>query len=276
MVGLRAMPARNGPTGQPDAGARVQYQQAKRYNRPCSAFRIAPQTPRLARKPRMTAAAAAPIRIDFVSDVVCPWCAIGLAALEKAITEVGDRVQVDLHVQPFELNPGMAPEGEDILEHLAHKYGRTPDELRQTQEMIRQRGAEVGFVFRPEGRGRIYNTFDAHRLLDWADAEGQSGQQLALKRALLQAYFTEGKNPSDHAVLIQAAASVGLDAARAAAVLAADDGAQHVRTVQAFYRSAGIQSVPSIIFNQKHLVSGGQPVAVFADVLRRLADQPDT
>lgn len=222
----------------------------------------------------MTTSSPTPIRIDFVSDVVCPWCAIGLAALERAIAEVGDQVQVDLHVQPFELNDAMAPEGEDIVEHLARKYGRTPEQLQQIQEMIRQRGAEVGFVFRPEGRGRIYNTFDAHRLLEWAGEHGQPGQQLALKRALLTAYFTHGQDPSSHEVLAQAAEAVGLDGAQAREVLASGEGAQAVRQAEDFYRGAGIQSVPSIIFNQQHLVSGGQPVAVFADVLRQLARQP--
>lgn len=209
------------------------------------------------------------LKIDFVSDVVCPWCAIGLKSLEAAIERSG--VAVALHFQPFELNPDMAPEGEDIIEHISRKYGSTPDQVAQNQERIRERGAAVGFDF-GSGRTRIYNTFDAHRLLHWA---GLEGRQQALKEAVLGAYFTDGKNPADHAVLAACAVAAGLDGARAAAVLAGDDYAGEVRARERFYHQQGIHGVPAIIFNDRHLIEGGQPVEVFERALRQLAAQPD-
>lgn len=212
-----------------------------------------------------------PLRIDFVSDVSCPWCAVGLGALEQALANVGDALDVELHFQPFELNPHMRPGGQDITEHLTQKYGSTPEQQTAIRDTIRQRGAEVGFTFRPEGRGRIYNTFNAHRLLHWADVEGQPGQQPALKKALLKAYFTDGQSPESHDTLLQAVAAVGLDVARAREVLASDEFTAEVRAGQQLFLNAGIHSVPAVIFNRQHLISGGQPVAVFEDALRQLA-----
>lgn len=211
------------------------------------------------------------LRIDFVSDVSCPWCAVGLAALEQALQRLDGVVQAELHFQPFELNPQMPPGGQDITEHLTQKYGSTPEQQEKIREHIRQRGAEVGFVFRPEGRGRIYNTFDAHRLLHWAEAEG-SGHQHALKKALLEAYFTEGLAPESHAVLLDCAERVGLDRARAAQLLASDALTAEVRAQQRYYLDAGIQSVPAVIINHRHLISGGQPVEVFERALRQIAE----
>lgn len=212
-----------------------------------------------------------PLRIDFVSDVSCPWCAVGLGALEQALANVGDALDVELHCQPFELNPHMPPGGQDITEHLTQKYGSTPEQQTAIRDTIRQRGAEVGFTFRPEGRGRIYNTFDAHRLLHWADVEGQPGQQPALKKALLKAYFTDGQSPESQDTLLQAVADAGLDVARAREVLASSEFTAEVRAEQQLFLNAGIHSVPAVIFNRQHLISGGQPVAVFEDALRQLA-----
>lgn len=214
---------------------------------------------------------ATPLRIDFVSDVSCPWCAVGLGALEQALAHVGDALDVELHFQPFELNPHMPPGGQDITEHLTQKYGSTPAQQTAIRDTIRQRGAEVGFTFRPEGRGRIYNTFNAHRLLHWADVEGQPGQQPALKKALLKAYFTDGQSPESHDTLLQAVADAGLDVARAREVLASDAFTAEVRAAQQLFLNAGIHSVPAVIFNRQHLISGGQPTAVFEDALRQLA-----
>ncbi|KFN49487.1 DsbA family oxidoreductase [Arenimonas composti] len=210
-----------------------------------------------------------PLRIDFVSDIVCPWCAIGLSALEAAIRRVGDAVTVALHVQPFELNPGLGPAGEDLVAHLQKKYAIGAAQIAASQEAIRQRGAELGFTFAPERR-RIHDTFDGHRLLHWAGIEG-GGRQLALKRALLAAYFTDGRDVSDHAVLVEAAGSVGLDLVRAREVLGNGEFADEVRAAEKFFVDAGIRGVPAIIFNRTHLISGGQPVEVFERALRQLA-----
>lgn len=211
---------------------------------------------------------AAAIRIDFVSDVTCPWCAIGLNALERAIERVGDEVAVELHFQPFELNPQMAPEGEDAAEHLAAKYGLSPEQLARNRELLRERGEAVGFTFGE--RTRVYNTFDAHRLLDWAGAQS-ADRQRALKHALLQAYHGEGRDMSSHDVLVEVAAGIGLDADAARAVLASDAHAEAVRRQQRLYAGRGIQAVPSVIFDDQHLIQGGQPVEVFEQALRQLA-----
>lgn len=209
-----------------------------------------------------------PNRIDFVSDIVCPWCAIGLRALEEAMQRVGDAVTVDLHFQPFELNPDMPAAGENIDAHLMRKYGINATEVAHNREQIRQRGEALGFAFRVRPDGRIYNTFDAHRLLHWAGVEGK---QHALKLALLRCYFSDGGNPADHATLIAVADAVGLDGERARQILAGDTYATEVRERQRFYTSHGIRAVPSVIFNERQLIQGGQPVATFEQALRQLA-----
>ena len=213
------------------------------------------------------------MKIDFVSDVSCPWCAVGLSALEQALANIGDALPVDLHFQPFELNPQMAPEGEDIVEHLTRKYGIDAAQVATNTANIRQRGQEVGFDFGLGKRSRVYNTFDAHRLLHWAGVHGPAGSQLALKHALLKAYFTEGRDPSDHATLLQAVAEVELDATEAAAILASERYVAEVRQAETFYQQAGIHAVPAVIINDKHLISGGQPVEVFERALRQIAAQ---
>jgi predicted DsbA family dithiol-disulfide isomerase len=211
---------------------------------------------------------AAQLKIDFVSDVSCPWCVIGLKSLETALTKVKGDIQVELHFQPFELNPQMGAEGQDIVEHITQKYGSSPTDIERNREAIRARGAALGFEFNMQKRGRIYNTFDAHRLLHWAESEGK---QEALKNALFTAYFTEGRDPSDHAVLADLAQKVGLDAQRAAAILASDEFSAEVREREKFYTDRGIQAVPSVIINDQHLIQGGQPSEVFEQALRQLA-----
>ncbi len=213
------------------------------------------------------------LKIDFVSDVSCPWCAIGLHALEQAADRIKDKVQVDLHFQPFELNADMAPEGEDVLEHLQRKYGAPPEQMQKNREAIAERGAALGFQFNMDKRGRIYNTFDAHRLLHWLEEQGTSAQQTALKHALFTAYFTNGEDPSNHDVLLRLVRELGLDEARAKAILESDEYAQDVREREAFYHQHGINSVPAIIVNDRHLIQGGQPVEVFEQALVKLAEQ---
>ena len=211
-----------------------------------------------------------PVKIDFVSDVACPWCAIGLAALERAIASVGDDLQVELHFQPFELNPDMGAEGESIADHLGRKYGLSAEQLTQNGEALRQRGEALGVRIDLQKRDRIYNTFDAHRLLHWAGELGVAQQQ-ALKRALLQAYHGDGRNVSDRDTLVDIAAAVGLDAGETRRILETDTYAAQVREREHFYQQHGIRAVPSVIFNDRHLVQGGQPPEVFEQALRQLA-----
>ncbi|MFM0193717.1 DsbA family oxidoreductase [Paraburkholderia strydomiana] len=209
-----------------------------------------------------------PLTIDFVSDIACPWCAIGLSSLQLALARLGDAVDAQIVVHPFELNPQMGPEGEAIVDYLGKKYGRTPEQIAQTQEMIRERGASVGFNFGP--RNYVYNTFDAHRLLHWA---GLEGKQLPLKLELLRAYHSEGRDPSNHDVLVAAAQAVGLDADAARNVLQSGDYADEVRAEEEEFQSHGIQSVPAIIFNRRYLVSGGQPVETFEQVIQQILSE---
>jgi len=206
------------------------------------------------------------MKIDFVSDVTCPWCAIGLAALEQAIARLGDEVQVELRMQPFELNPDMPPEGEDIAHYAARKYGASAEELAARQALVRQRAAEVGLQFGT--RTRVWNTFDAHRLLHWAGIEGR---QRELKHALLSAYHQRGDNPGSREVLLRAAAEAGLDPERARAVLESDEFAAEVRERVRHWQALGIHAVPTVIVDDRHLIQGGQPVEVFEQALREIA-----
>ena len=209
------------------------------------------------------------MKIDFVSDVACPWCAVGLNALEIALQRIGGDIPVELHFQPFELNPQMGPAGEDAVAYLSAKYGISAEQIAHNQAAIRERGAAVGFAFGI--RARVWNTFDAHRLLHWAGVEGAAGAQRALKHALLQAYHGQGLNPSDAEVLASAAASAGLDETRAREVLGSDEFSTEVRQAEALWQQAGIRSVPSVVVNDRHLIQGGQPPEVFEQALRQIA-----
>jgi len=209
-----------------------------------------------------------PMKIDFVSDVSCPWCVIGLGGLEEALKRLDGVVEAEITLQPFELNPDMPPEGQNIGEHVFQKYGATPEQSAGNRQAIRERAAEVGFTIATDKDSRIYNTFDAHRLLHWA---GLKGRQLPLKHALFAAYFTDGKNPGDPEVLVEAAASVGLDPVEARAVVESDRFAEHIRNLERQWWEAGVASVPTIIINDKYVISGGQPAALFEKALRRIS-----
>ena len=215
------------------------------------------------------------LKIDFVSDIACPWCAIGLKSLDQALERVAGDISAELHFQPFELNPQMAPEGQEITEHITEKYGITPAQAHANRENIRLRGEQLGFTFSKAdqpggGRSRIYNTFDAHRLLHWAELVG-ADRQKALKEGLLKAYFTDGENPSSHEVLVRVAGEAGLDPVRAREILATAEYTDEVRQRESFYLGQGIHSVPAVIINDRHLISGGQPPEVFEQALRQIA-----
>lgn len=211
------------------------------------------------------------IHIDFVSDISCPWCAIGLQSLLQALRQLPAGIAVQLQMQPFELNPLMPPEGQALDAHLQEKYGASPEQSAQMHAQIAARGAALGFAFSP-ARTHIYNTFDAHRLLHWASVEGPPGAQLALQQALFAAYFSQAQNPSDHAVLLRVAQSVGLDGARAQAVLQGNEFANAVRAREDLFQQRGIRSVPSVIFNERAMLQGGHLPEVFAQALHELAE----
>lgn len=213
-------------------------------------------------------ASPTPLRIDFVSDVSCPWCAVGLASLQQALGRLDGTVQADIHLQPFELNPQLPAAGEDATEHLMHKYGIDAAQVDANRAVIRERAAAVGFDFNMGRGSRVYNTFDAHRLLHWAELEGR---HLALKQALLRAYFTDGEDVASHEVLARLAGEAGLDIEEARRVLASDRYADEVRAQELFFQQRGIRSVPATIVNGTHLIPGGQPPEVFEQALREIA-----
>jgi predicted DsbA family dithiol-disulfide isomerase len=210
---------------------------------------------------------AAPLRIDFVSDVACPWCVIGLRSLKQALDAVGPEVAAEIHFQPFELNPDMPAEGENTTEHVQKKYGSTPERSAAARQAIREGGEKLGFTFNYGPESRIWNTFDAHRLLHWARIEGR---QLELKEALFKANFTDQLSTSDHEVLVRAAKEAGLDERQARRILASGEYADEVRQEEEVWRNRGINAVPSVIFNQRWMVQGGQPPQVFEQAIREI------
>jgi predicted DsbA family dithiol-disulfide isomerase len=226
------------------------------------------------------------LHIDFVSDVVCPWCVVGLGGLETALAALkAEGIEAQIHFQPFELNPQMAPEGENIVEHIGRKYGSTPEQSAANRATITQRAAEAmpdfadgrPFEMRMGPDSRIWNTFDAHRLLHWAGTVGAPDEarraQMALKKALFRTHFTDGKVLPDAGVLADAAAAAGLDRAEAVEVLVSGRYADEVRAAQDLWRARGINAVPAVVVEGKYLISGGQPAGVFEEALRRMAGE---
>lgn len=204
--------------------------------------------------------------IAFVSDVACPWCAIGLASLEQALARLHGEVETTFRVEPFELNPDMGPEGAEVVPYLARKYGRTPEQVAQTQARIRERGAAVGFTFGE--RKHVWNTFDAHRMLHWAGLEGRA---LELERALLRAYHGEGRNPGAKDVLVELAGAVGLDAARAKSILEGREFEAQVRERERYWLQRGVSGVPHVVVNDSYAIEGAQPPEAFEQALRQIA-----
>ncbi len=210
------------------------------------------------------------LRIDFVSDVACPWCAVGLASLQQALAKLDGRIEADVHLQPFELSPDMPFEGEDAVDHIMHKYGISEAQSEANRKALRERAAAVGFAYNMQRGSRVWNTFDAHRLLHWAGLQ-DSGKAVALKQALFRAYFTDNENVADRDVLVRIAGDTGLDADEARRMLESDRYADDIRTQERHWQQAGIHSVPAAIVNGQYLISGGQPPEVFENALREIA-----
>lgn len=207
-----------------------------------------------------------PLEITFVSDVACPWCAIGLAGVEQALAHIGPDVDATIRIEPFELNPDMPAEGADITTYIGRKYGRTPEQIAQSQAMIRERGAAVGFTFGP--RERVWNTFNAHRMLHWAGLEGRA---LDLKRALLEAYHGQGRNPGSPEVLVEVATAIGLDPVRAKEVAEGDAYAAEVREHERRWIDLGVSGVPFVLVNGKYAIEGAHPPEDFERGFRQIA-----
>lgn len=217
-------------------------------------------------------AAPVQLRIDFVSDIACPWCAVGLASLRQALARLDGSVAADIHLQPFELAPDMPPEGQDAREHIMRKYGIDAAQSDANRRTIRERAAAVGFDYNVGPGSRVWNTFDAHRLLHWAELRDPA-KALLLKQALFRAYFTDNENVADRTVLVRLADGAGLDADAASGVLETNEFADEVRAQELRYQQAGIHSVPATIVNRRHLIPGGQPPEVFERALRQIAEE---
>ncbi len=211
------------------------------------------------------------IRIDIVSDVVCPWCIIGVKRLEKALLELKqEAIEAELYWHPFELNPAMKPEGQNLREHIAEKYGSSPEASQSARETLTQLGHEVGFTFQFSDNMRIYNTRKAHQLLMWAQ---QEQRQYQLEMVLFEAYFTQGQDVSDPQVLLNAAQTAGIDRDTAQRVLDDDSWANAVASTEQQWIEAGINAVPAFIINKKHLISGAQQPDSLVAALKEVANQ---
>lgn len=210
------------------------------------------------------------VQIDIVSDVMCPWCIVGFKQLEQALGMTDAGAYIRWH--PFELNPAMPSEGQNLGEHIAEKYGQTSEQSAQNRKMLTDLGAALGFTFNFDANSRIVNTFAAHQLLDWSQ---QYGLQHPLKMALFDAHFTDGKDVSQPDVLIEIAASVGLDATDAAAVLSSGSQAEETRTRQKFWTDRGISGVPSMVFDGRYLLTGAQGAPTYAQMLQKVLAEKD-
>ena len=213
---------------------------------------------------------ATPLRIDVVSDVMCPWCIIGFRQLSQALDASGTAHEIHWH--PFELNPQMVAEGQNMREHIIEKYGSTPAQSEQSRQQLKALGDSLGFEFAWDDDTRMHNTFNSHQLLHWA---GTQGRKHDLKLALFSAHFTDRRNLSDVSVLADVAAEIGLDRKEAAAVLDDQRYADDVRKAEEFWQQQGITGVPAMVFNRKHLVTGAQGVENFTSILTQLADMQD-
>ena len=210
------------------------------------------------------------IKIDYVSDVACPWCAVGLGNLNLAMAALSERVNFEVHFRPFELNPNMAQGGQDAIEHLTEKYGLTVEQVKINQANIRTKALVAGFEFHPDGRKRVYNTFHAHRLLYWAAKDHGLQKQAALKKELLITYFCLAVNLDDHANVLDAVKRAGLDIARAQQILEGEEFSKEVRDEEATYTNAGIHSVPAIILNDRYLLQGAQAPQSFINAFEKI------
>ncbi|TQV82687.1 DsbA family oxidoreductase [Exilibacterium tricleocarpae] len=211
-----------------------------------------------------------PLKIDLVSDIVCPWCIIGYLRLQQAQRQLLDELQFEVTWRPFELNPQMPPAGENVTEHLSRKYGRPPEMMLEARRHIVQLGHAVGFQFTLNDERRIYNTFDAHRVLHWAR---EMGRQTEFELALFREYFSAGHNPSAASVLQRVAGGLGLDTDRVDAILSTDAYAAEVRREQRRYQDLGIHSVPAFIVNGSTMITGAQETEQLVNTFRQIARQ---
>lgn len=221
----------------------------------------------------MTQQKAVKLDIQIVSDVVCPWCVIGSRHLLQALEELRDEVRADITWQPFQLNPHIAEEGENLTEHIMRKYGSSVADSQAMRDRLTAMGEAAGFQFNFTPESRTWNTFDAHRAVHWA---GTKGRQHEFMEQLFHAYFTENRNPSDHKTLADAAGALGLDSDELIAVINSDQFRDEVEQALATQQARGISGVPTVIINQQYAITGGQPVENFKRALRQVVSERQT
>jgi predicted DsbA family dithiol-disulfide isomerase len=210
------------------------------------------------------------LKIDVVSDIACPWCAVGIGNLMQAINALGIREQINLEFQPFELNPSMPVGGQDAIEHLTQKYGMDEAQVKANQANIRTRANAAGYDFHPEGRKRVYNTFNCHRLLYWALLEIDAGAQYQLKHQLLKAYFEDASDMDEIDTLLNAVDRAGLNRVAAQEIIQGNRYVDEVKALEREYTQAGISAVPAVIFNNQLLISGAQSVETYQNAIEKI------
>ncbi len=210
------------------------------------------------------------LKIDIVSDIACPWCAIGYARLEKTMAELADEMAFEIEWHAFELNPDRASDGEPILQALSRKYGRSTTEMQAAQTDMMHIAEDLGLNFTRLQERYTRNTFDAHRLVKWAAGHGR---QTEMKKAFFEAYFGHAANISDPEVLVEWVQTTGLDGAEAQSILASDDYAEAVRADEATYQQAGVSAVPAFIINQQYMISGAQEPDTLVKAFREIAEE---
>jgi len=210
------------------------------------------------------------IKIDFISDIGCPWCAVALGTLEQAMEHLKDQAEFEIHFEPFELNPQMMVGGENAIDYLGKKYGLSEQQVKTNQTKIWERAAAAGFNFHPEGRKKIYNTFDAHRLLYWAGHEHGLASQLDLKRELFNTYFCLAADFDKRENLLEAVQRAHLDQSVASKVLEEGLFAKEVKAQEAYYHSQGVNAVPNLILNSKYSLQGAQPLEILEASLKEV------
>lgn len=207
------------------------------------------------------------IKIDIISDVVCPWCIIGYKRLQQALKELGAEDKFEIEWHPFELNPDMPAEGEDIIEHMGRKYGMSAEEARSYQEAGKKNFDEIEFPFDFYEGKRIVNTRDAHVLLDFAN---EKGKQTELELAFFRANFGERKDVSNRQVLGEIVKGIGLDKDVAIARLDDANARKQVQEKESYWQKQGVSSVPTMVINNSSVLNGAYPVGTYKQVLAEL------
>ena len=218
---------------------------------------------------------SAPVAIDIWSDVMCPWCIIGFKQLQKGLALLGDEVAAQVRWHPFELNPDMPPEGQDSVEHIARKYGRTPEQAAAGRAQMSAIAERAGYSFAYSGEGeapppRMWNTFAAHKLLTHTERAYGPQAQTRLKLALFDAHFQQRRNVSDPIVLADVYESVGLPRHEAEVAFADPVLGELVRAEEARAWDMNIAAVPAMLINGKYLVPGAQEPETYATAIRRV------